>query len=161
LTLKVEPDQFCANILLSAAVARYIFGHIAEEMMRNLLLGLFVAGALAVVAPHAGHAQQPPASQDTCLQNNRIWSWNAVNDRLLIVTDRTYRRYIVRLSGGCIGLSNYALTDLRFRTWTSLGCLQQGDNVAYRAPGLGRLNCFVEAVEPYSDQLLAEAKNSK
>ncbi len=129
--------------------------------MRNLPLGLFAAGALAVVAPHAGQAQQPPTSQDTCLQNDRIWSWNAVNDRLLVVTDRTYRRYIVRLGGGCIGLSNYALTDLRFSTWTSLGCLQHGDNVDYRAPGLGPLNCFVEAVEPYSDQSLAEAQKNK
>jgi hypothetical protein len=126
--------------------------------MRKLLSGLLIAAALAMVAmPHATHAQpSPPSPQDSCLQNNRIWSWNAVSDRLLIVTDRTYRRFIVRLGGGCIGLSAYPLTALRFNTWTNLGCLGRGDNVFYNAPGLGRLNCFIQDVQTYSDALLAQ-----
>src|SRR5579875_2041918 len=105
--------------------------------------------AAAFLATHTAMAQPSPApaqppQQDTCLQNNRIWQWNAVNDRLLIVTDRTYHRFIVRLGGGCIGLSTYALTALRFYSWTSLGCLSRGDQVIYNAPALGRLNCFIE-----------------
>ena len=128
--------------------------------MRKLLPGIFAAATLALIAmPHAGQAQ--PASQDTCLQNNRVWSWNAVNDRLLIVTDRSYHRFIVRLGGGCIGLSSYPLTALRFRTWTELGCLGRGDNVIYNAPALGRLNCFVNEVQPYSPALLAEDEVTK
>jgi hypothetical protein len=128
--------------------------------MRKLLPGLIVAAALAMIAmPHGAKAQ--PSPQDTCLQNNRIWSWNAVNDRLLIVTDRTYHRYIVRLGGGCIGLSNYPLTALRFNTWTNLGCLRRGDNVSFRAPALGRLNCFVNQVQPYSPAILAEDEGAR
>jgi len=124
--------------------------------MKNILLALAAAAAIAgFVTSHPASAQ-PAAPEQTCLQNNRIWSWNAVSDRLLIVTDRAYHRYIVRLSGGCIGLSAYPLTALRFKTWTSLGCLQRGDSVAYRAPGLGPLNCFVNDVEPYSPELLAQ-----
>lgn len=126
---------------------------------------LFQAGlvVMAFVAAHqpamAQQPNSPPQPQpQTCLQNNRIWEWNAVNDRLLIVTDREYHRYIVRLNGGCIGLSSYALNALRFKSWTSLGCVQHGDQVIYNAPGLGRLNCFIDQVEPYSDALLAQAK---
>ena len=134
--------------------------------MRGVTYGAVIGSAvvLACVMARVVWAQpleapaQPSPSQQTCLQNNRIWSWNAVNDRLLIVTDVTYHRYIVRLGGGCIGLSSYVLTALRFHTWTSLGCLQRGDDVFYRAPGLGRLTCFVEEVQPYSDALLAQAK---
>ena len=127
---------------------------------------LFAALALAMVAPaFPAVAQQPAAPpqsepQSACLQNNRIWEWNAVNDRLLIVTDRLYHRYIVRLNGGCIGLSAYALAALRFRSWESLGCLRHGDQVIYRAPGLGRLNCFIDEVQPYSDALLAQVKDA-
>ena len=132
--------------------------------MKNILLALSAAGALAaVVASHPASAQPaaPQQPDQTCLQNNRIWSWNAVNDRLLIVTDRQYHRYIVRLSGGCIGLSAYPLTALRFNTFTNLGCLQRGDTVAYRAPGLGPLNCFVNDVQPYSPEVLAQDQQRK
>ncbi|MDE2476623.1 MAG: hypothetical protein KGO48_16335 [Alphaproteobacteria bacterium] len=123
-----------------------------------------IAAATAFLATHAVMAQQapaaaPPPQQETCLQNNRIWQWNAVNDRLLIVTDRTYHRFIVRLAGGCIGLSIYPLVALQFYTWTNLGCLGRGDQVIYRSPDLGRLNCFINDVQPYSDALLAQAKD--
>ncbi len=147
--------------MLHEPVGRSVFGAFLEEMMTKLLSGLVLAAALTGILPFAARAQQQPAPEQTCLQNNRIWSWNAVSDRLLIVTDRSYRRYIVRLGGGCINLSAYPLTALSFHTWTELGCLQRGDTVVYNAPALGRLNCFVNDVEPYSDQLLAEAENSK
>jgi hypothetical protein len=124
-----------------------------------------IAALAAFMAAHAAMAEQPfapaqPSPQETCLQNNRIWQWNAVNDRLLIVTDRTYHRFIVRLGGGCIGLSSYALTALRFYSWTNLGCLGRGDQVIYNAPALGRLNCFINDVQPYSDALLAQARGA-
>ena len=129
--------------------------------MKNSLLALSAAvGLIAVLLSHSAPAQ-PAAPQQVCLQNNRIWGWTAVNDRLLIVTDRQYHRYIVRLSGGCIGLSAYPLTALRFRTWTELGCLQRGDSVAFRAPALGPLNCFVNEVQPYTPELLAQDEQSK
>lgn len=127
--------------------------------------GTLVAASLAFMTAHAALAQPAPVpaqtpQQDSCLQNDRIWQWNAVNDRLLIVTDRTYHRFIVRLGGGCIGLSTYVLTAIRFHSWMSLGCLSRGDQVFYNAPALGRLNCFIDAVQPYSDALLAEAKDA-
>ena len=125
---------------------------------------LAAAALVMILTSHGAGAQEAlsPAQrsqpQQTCLQNNRIWSWNAVNDRLLIVTDVTYHQFIVRLGGGCIGLSAYPLTALRFHTWTRLGCLQRGDDVSYDAPALGRLTCFINEVQPYSDALLTEAK---
>ena len=126
--------------------------------------GTVVAACVALTTAHAAMAQQPsipgPPQEESCLQNNRIWQWNAVNDRLLIVTDRSYRRFIVRLGGGCIGLSSYPLTALRFQSWLSLGCLGRGDQVFYNAPDLGRLNCFINDVQSYSDALLAQLRDS-
>ena len=87
------------------------------------------------------------ASGDICLQNNRIWSWRMVNQRTLVVTDRDYRPFTVRLTGGCVGLTN-ATMALAFRTWTSLGCLKRGDEVSFREPALGRMSCFVTNVLP-------------
>src|SRR5579872_4146119 len=98
----------------------------------KLIAGALVASALTI-AGTADHvlAQQPgeppSAQQQVCLQNNRIWSWNAVNDRLLIVTDVQLNRFIVRLNGGCIGLSTYGLNSLSFYSWSDLGCLGHCD----------------------------------
>ena len=88
------------------------------------------------------------AAENACLQNNRIWGWQAVNDRTLIVTDRTYRRYTVHLTGGCIGLDKYAAASLVVRTSTSLSCLTTGDRIAFNSPGLGPLTCVVTDVKP-------------
>ena len=88
------------------------------------------------------------AADNACLQNNRIWGWQAVDDRTLIVTDRNYRRFSVHLTGGCIGLDKYAAASLVVRTATSLSCLMQGDRIAFNSPGLGPLTCVVTDVKP-------------
>jgi hypothetical protein len=103
-----------------------------------ILAGLLMAATLAPPVLAAGTA---------CLQSNRIWGWQAVDDRTLIVTDRKYDRYTVRLTGGCINLSQYAGMALVIRTKTSLGCVSQGDMVAFNAPALGRMTCFVTEVK--------------
>ncbi len=55
----------------------------------------------------------------------------------------------VKLTGGCVGLTNATLR-LAFRTHTHLGCLEHGDSIAFRAPALGPMSCFVTDVEPYA-----------
>ena len=86
------------------------------------------------------------AEEKACLENNSIWGWQAVNERTLIVTDRTYQRYTVNLSGGCTGLDHYAGAKLVIRTKSSLGCLAEGDTIKFDTPGIGPLTCFVKIV---------------
>ena len=105
---------------------------------RGMMAGLLIAATLT---------SPVLAAEEACLQSNRIWGWQAVNDRTLIVTDRNYNRYTVRLSGGCINLSQYTSAPLAFRTRTSLGCVAQGDRIAFNSPGLGPMTCFVNSVE--------------
>ena len=88
------------------------------------------------------------AEQTACVQNNRIWAWDAKDDRTLIITDRDYKKYTVNLRGGCVGLGrNYIGVAITLITRTSLGCLMQGDRVAFNSPALGRLTCFVADVK--------------
>jgi hypothetical protein len=83
-----------------------------------------------------------------CVQNNRIWAWDAKDDRTLIITDRDYKKYTVNLRGGCVGLGrNYIGVAITLITRTSLGCLTRGDRVAFNSPALGRLSCFVADVK--------------
>lgn len=87
------------------------------------------------------------AAEKACLQNNRIWGWQAIDQRTLLLTDRSYKRFTVHLTGGCIGLDKYAGVGLVVRSKTSLGCLSQGDSIVFNSPGLGPLSCFVMSVD--------------
>ena len=109
-----------------------------KSLSRQIVIALLIGVSLA---------QTVFAAEDkACLQNNRIWGWQAVNDRTLILTDRSYQRYTVNLSGGCINLDRYAGAKLVVRTKTNLGCLSQGDTIDFNSPGIGRLSCFVQGV---------------
>ena len=103
----------------------------------------FVALGVATALPATEAAAQ---DRGVCLRNNRIWSWDVQDNRTMIVTDRQRNDFLVRLSGGCIGL-NTVMSRIGFRTATSLGCLQRGDRVFYREPALGTMSCFVQSVE--------------
>jgi hypothetical protein len=103
------------------------------------------AGVVSVISSDVSPAFAQQGS--VCLRNNQIWSTSAVNDRTLVVNDRSGRSFLVELSGGCQGL----MTNFRpvsFNTRTSLGCLGPGDRVAFRHPTLGRNTCFVRNVSP-------------
>ena len=106
--------------------------------MKTLVAGSLIGAILAGPAL-AGE-------EKACVQNNRLWGWEAKDDRTLIITDRDYKKYTVSLRGGCIGLKQRTAATLVLVTRTSLGCLTEGDRVVFSAPGLGRLSCFVSEV---------------
>ncbi|HXJ03213.1 MAG TPA: DUF6491 family protein [Micropepsaceae bacterium] len=106
-------------------------------MTKTMIVGLLLGVSLA---------SPVMAAESACLQGNRVWGWQALDDKTLVVTDRNYKRYTVKLTGGCIGLDKYASAPLEIRTRTSLGCVGQGDRVAFQAPGLGPLSCTVTEV---------------
>ena len=119
--------------------------------MRNVVLASASGIALCVLALSSSAipvAFARSSAERACLQNNRIWSWNAVNERTLVVTDLYYRPFLVRLTSGCVGLTN-ATIALQFNTWTNLGCLGRGDRVSFREPALGFMTCTVMEVQPY------------
>jgi len=105
---------------------------------KNMLVVGLLLGATA--------ASPVLAAEKACLQSNRVWGWQALDDKTLVVTDRNYKRYTVHLTGGCIGLDKYAAAPLVVRTRTSLGCVGEGDRVAFQAQGLGPLTCTVTDV---------------
>ena len=103
-------------------------------MARVLIAGVLMGASLA---------SPVLAAEGACLQSNRVWGWQAVDDHTLIVTDRNYKRYTVRLTGGCVGLDKYAASPLVVQARTSLGCMGEGDRIGFQAPGLGPLTCTV------------------
>ncbi|HXJ03212.1 MAG TPA: DUF6491 family protein [Micropepsaceae bacterium] len=86
------------------------------------------------------------AADNACLQHNRIWSWRAVDDNTVVVTDRNSNRYTVHMNPGCTGLT-YGGATLVFRTWQNLGCVDRGDIIGITAPGLGFITCSIAGIQ--------------
>jgi hypothetical protein len=112
-------------------------------MLRKLLIAAAAFGSIAVMSAVPATAQG--FAPQTCLRNNRIWSWDATGPSTMVVTDRQRNRYLVRLSGGCYGLQEN-LYRVNLRTATRLGCLRAGDRVSYQVPGWGRETCFIRNI---------------
>ena len=86
------------------------------------------------------------AAQDACLRNNRILTWRAVDDRTVLVTDRSQNRYTVHMSPGCLGLRD-GTASLIFRPATELGCIGPGDLLGVRTAAHGFISCSIRGVE--------------
>jgi len=86
------------------------------------------------------------ASDNACLQHNRIWGWRALDERTILATDRMQHRYTINMRGGCIGLTDGGAI-LVFRTWTNLSCVGSGDLIGVRTPGLGFVSCSISNVQ--------------
>lgn len=105
---------------------------------RRILAGA-IAGVMAAT-------QVLAATNDNCLQHNRLQSWRAVDESTLVMTDRFLKQYTVRLGNHC-GVVTHATARLTYRTWQNLACLRRGEIFTASAPGLGSVTCSVASVQ--------------
>jgi hypothetical protein len=103
-----------------------------------------LAAALALVVSGSAHA----AAENVCLRSNRIYSWEVLDDKTLLVTDLSRTRYRVSVVGTCIGLDNTKFA-LAFETFTEMSCLKVGDHLRFYDPVFGPQRCPISSVEAY------------
>jgi Family of unknown function (DUF6491) len=110
-----------------------------------------MCAALGASAALSQQTDGPPPAKDerVCLQANRMQNYDVLDDRTLVITDRFFKRYTVRMASGCVGLTR-AATNVVLQARTELGCFgDSGDRVLFNSPGLGPVSCFVTGVENY------------
>ena len=123
-------------------------------MSKNRVVLFGAAVMCAALGASAALSQQteapPPTGEEkACLQPNRMHAYDVLDDRTLVITDRFFKRYTVRMASGCVGLTR-AATNVVLQARTALGCFgDAGDKVAFNSPGLGPVSCFVTSVENY------------
>lgn len=86
------------------------------------------------------------AAETACLRHNRILTWRAVDDRTVLVTDRSRDRYTVQISPGCLGLTD-GTAFLVFRPAVQLGCVGPGDVVGVTTAAFGFISCSIRGVQ--------------
>lgn len=116
--------------------------------MRTLVLATAAVLATAGLASTMLNTSTPAFAQSegVCLRNNQIWSTSVVDDRTIIVNDRSGNSFVVQLGGGCQGLRTNFGQRVSFNTRSNLGCLTRGDRISFTHRTLGRNTCFVRDV---------------
>ena len=113
-------------------------------------VGLFSALATVTLAVAA-----PAVAAPSCLQIGQIWSWNAPNDKSLIVEDNWHQKWKLSLMGTCINLSFKERVGFQsIGGFGGLTCLSKGDNVLVRNPGFPQ-RCPIVDIVPYTAQMQA------
>lgn len=122
-----------------------------EVSMRIAASALFVLIIpLAAQAQTASMAPAKPASP-VCLRQDMVWSWNVVDDKTLIVTDKARKTYKVSLKPGCFDLKWHL--RLGFRSYSGMGisCLERNDYVTVPPEtGMPAQRCFISDIVAYT-----------
>jgi len=108
------------------------------------ILGLIAGAALLVAAASSAQASS------TCLQEDNIWNFKALNDRTLIVEDNFHNKFRLNLLGTCAGLTFKEGLAIKSVGGTALSCISAGDSIYERNMGTGRMQCPIRSVEPYT-----------
>lgn len=103
-------------------------------------------------------ATVPAMAAPSCLQIGQIWSWNAPDNKTLIVEDNWHAKWKLSLMGSCINLSFKERVGFQsIGGFGGLTCLSKGDNVLVRNPGFPQ-RCPITSIVPYTSQMEAADK---
>ncbi|HKD21441.1 MAG TPA: DUF6491 family protein [Rhizomicrobium sp.] len=112
--------------------------------------------ALAVAAL----AATPVLAAPSCLQLGQIYSWNALDNKTLIVEDNWHQKFKLSLMVYCQNLTFKERIGFKAFGGTQLSCLSKGDYVLVRDPGFPQ-RCPIMDIVPYTPQMEAADKAAK
>ena len=95
----------------------------------------------------------PAFAQPDCLQFGRIYSFNAPDNKTLIVEDDLHQKFKLSLFGTCIGLNFKENVGFKSRGAMQLTCMSAGDSVIVQQNGIGPQNCPIRTIVPYTAEM--------
>jgi hypothetical protein len=91
----------------------------------------------------------PAFAATPCLQQSQIYSWDALNDRTLIVEDMRHQKFKLNLMVSCQHLQFHQRLGFKTFSNTALACLTRGDNVI-SGTEIGPQMCPIKSIELYT-----------
>jgi len=127
-------------------------------MTKTWILAAALAGLVA--APAAAQQGDKPETPQACLQIGRIWSWNAPDNRTLIVENDTHQKFKLDLMGYCPGLTFKERLAFRSIGGMYLSCITPGDVVFFHDVGM-ETRCVISKVSAYTPAMEKADKEAK
>ena len=87
-----------------------------------------------------------------CLQQSQIYSWDALNDRTLIVEDMRHQKFKLNLMVSCQHLQFHQRLGFKTFGGSALACLTRGDEVI-SGTEIGPQMCPIKSIEAYTPQM--------
>jgi hypothetical protein len=106
--------------------------------------------AIAVLATTL--LSSPALAGAPCLQQSQIYSWDALNDRTLIVEDMRHQKFKLNLMVSCQHLQFHQRLGFKTFGGSSLACLTRGDNVI-SGTEIGPQTCPIKSIEAYTPEM--------
>src|ERR1700744_4109820 len=94
----------------------------------------------------------PALAATPCLQQSQIYSWDALNDRTLIVEDMRHQKFKLNLMVSCQHLQFHQRLGFKTFSNTALACLEKGDEVI-SGTEIGPQMCPIKSIEAYTPDM--------
>ena len=94
----------------------------------------------------------PAMAAAPCLQQSQIYSWDALNDRTLIVEDMRHQKFKLNLMVSCQHLQFHQRLGFKTFSGTALACLTRGDQVI-SGTEIGPQMCPIKSIEAYTPEM--------
>lgn len=123
--------------------------------MTNRIFAVLLAAVTFSTLPLAAQAQD-------CLRLGQLDSFSAIKgtDRAFVVTDKLHRRFKVNLTQRCGGLDFNMAVGFKTLDSGPLACIERGDYVLSRDPGMAGARCPISSVEIYTPAMEAADKSA-
>jgi hypothetical protein len=115
---------------------------------------IYAAALLAMGVGFATPVLAQGTSSQVCLQPIRFYSWKALDNRTVIVTDRLHHDFKLSLAPGCYNIDYSLGLGVKSFSTSRLSCVARGDQVIVpRDAGMPRQTCFIQKVEAYTPDM--------
>ena len=130
--------------------------------MKNTRI-LFAAGLSAIVfVPVFAQPQTPAAAPPrACLRFGEIYSWNALDNKTLIVEDNWHNKFKMSLMGYCPGLKFKERVGFKSPGSIRISCMSPGDDVIVNQFGTGAQRCPISSITAYTPDMEKADKAAK
>ena len=120
--------------------------------MKRLIWAAASLAAMTLAAP--AMAQPQGAAANACLEPIRFDRWRAINDEVLIITDKANKSYRITLAPGCWDVSWAFNIGIQTFSPSRLSCVSRGDYVLVpRTVSSPRQRCLIDKVEAYTPEM--------
>jgi hypothetical protein len=86
------------------------------------------------------------AQGDACIRPTRIFSTEPIDNRTILITDRSRNQYTIHMNGTCVGMDRSTSALVFQYQGTELSCLRRGDRISYRIGDSPHQTCYIGGV---------------
>ena len=123
-------------------------------MTKTFHLTKTVAAAAFLAVGVAATAPAYAASDPNCVAPINFWSWKALDNKTVVITDRSRHDYKLSLAPGCFDIDFNLNIGVKSFSTSRLQCISRGDQLVVPAGGgMPRQYCMIQKVEAYTPEM--------